>query len=77
MADIPDLKQARRVLCVQPHYDDNDIGAGGTIASLAAAGADVWYLTATDDLVGVLDASLSDEEARRRLGKRWTEIEDD
>jgi LmbE family N-acetylglucosaminyl deacetylase len=67
VAQIPDLKQAQRVLCVQPHYDDNDIGAGGTIAALAAAGAEVWYLTATDDLVGVLDASLSDEEARRRL----------
>ena len=36
-------------------------------AALAAAGAEVWYLTATDDLVGVLDASLSDEEARARL----------
>jgi LmbE family N-acetylglucosaminyl deacetylase len=67
VSHIPDLKQARRVLCVQPHYDDNDIGAGGTIAALAAAGAEIWYLTATNDLMGVLDASLSDEEARARL----------
>jgi hypothetical protein len=29
---IPDLLRARRLLCVQPHYDDNDIGAGGTLA---------------------------------------------
>jgi LmbE family N-acetylglucosaminyl deacetylase len=28
----PDVFSARRVLCVQPHYDDNDIGAGGTLA---------------------------------------------
>jgi LmbE family N-acetylglucosaminyl deacetylase len=64
---IPDLRQARRVLCVQPHYDDNDIGAGGTIAALAAAGAEIHYLTVTDDLVGVLDASLSDDDARAGL----------
>ncbi len=64
---IPDLARARRLLCVQPHYDDNDIGAGGTIASLAAAGAEVFYLTVTDDLVGVLDTNLSDAEATARL----------
>ena len=55
------------MLCVQPHYDDNDIGAGGTIAALAAAGAEVHYLTVTDDLVGVLDPSLSDADAKARL----------
>lgn len=64
---IPDLMRARRVLCVQPHYDDNDIGAGGTIAALAAAGAEVHYLTVTDDLVGVLDRELDDAAALGRL----------
>jgi len=63
----PDLSTARTVLCVQPHYDDNDIGAGGTIAALSEAGADVYYLTATDDLVGVIDDTLSPEEAARQL----------
>ena len=58
MSFVPDVSTARRPLCVQPHYDDNDLGAGGTIASLAARGAEVAYLTATDDLVGVKDASL-------------------
>ena len=62
-----ELAGAGRVLAVQPHYDDNDIGAGGTLAALASAGAEVHYLTVTDDLVGVLDASLSDVEARARL----------
>lgn len=64
---IPDLLRAQRLLCVQPHYDDNDIGAGGTIARLALAGAEVHYLTVTDDLVGVLDRELSDAAARGRL----------
>jgi LmbE family N-acetylglucosaminyl deacetylase len=67
MAFVPDLSQARRLLCVQPHYDDNDLGAGGTIAALAARGAEVFYVTATDDLVGVRDDGLSDEEARTLL----------
>jgi N,N'-diacetylchitobiose non-reducing end deacetylase len=64
---IPDLLRARRVLCVQPHYDDNDIGAGGTLAALAAAGAEIHYLTVTDDLVGVLDRELDDAAARERI----------
>jgi LmbE family N-acetylglucosaminyl deacetylase len=64
---IPDLMRARRVLCVQPHYDDNDIGAGGTIAALADAGAEVHYLTVTDDLVGVLDREVDDATALGHL----------
>lgn len=62
-----DLSSAKRVLCIQPHYDDNDLGAGGTIAALAQGGAEVVYLTVTDDLVGVLDESLSDGEATAQL----------
>lgn len=64
---VVELLTAERVLCVQPHYDDNDIGAGGTLATLADAGARLEYLTVTDDLLGVLDAELSDAEASTRL----------
>jgi LmbE family N-acetylglucosaminyl deacetylase len=64
---IPDLLRVRRILCVQPHYDDNDIGAGGTLARLAESGAELHYLTVTDDVVGVLDRELDDAEARSRL----------
>lgn len=64
---IPDLYQAKKVLCVQPHYDDNDIAAGGTIAALHDGGAMIIYLTVTDDLVGVIDPSLPDEVAAARL----------
>ncbi len=63
----PDIMQARRVLAVQPHYDDNDIGAGGLLALLAACGAEIDYLTITDDLIGVVDETLSDGEATARL----------
>lgn len=61
------LRDAQRVLCVQPHYDDNDLGIGGTVAALSDTGAEVHYLTATDDLIGVLDPELPDDEATRRL----------
>jgi LmbE family N-acetylglucosaminyl deacetylase len=67
LIEIPDLRHARRVLAVQPHYDDNDIAAGGTLAALADAGAELVYLTVSDDLLGVRDATLSDAEARARL----------
>jgi LmbE family N-acetylglucosaminyl deacetylase len=42
---IPDLSTAKRVLAVQPHYDDNDLAAGGTLAALAAEGraGTGWY----------------------------------
>jgi LmbE family N-acetylglucosaminyl deacetylase len=64
---LEELTRAERVLCVQPHYDDNDIAAGGTIALLANTNVEVVYLTVTDDLAGVLDPNLPDEEAVQQL----------
>jgi N,N'-diacetylchitobiose non-reducing end deacetylase len=61
------ILDARRVLAVQPHYDDNDIGCAGTMTLLARAGAEVCYVTVTDDLAGVLDPDLDDDVARRQL----------
>ena len=60
---MPDLFSAKQVLCIQPHYDDNDIAAGGTIRLLREQGAEISYITVTDDLVGVVDDSLSNEAA--------------
>jgi N,N'-diacetylchitobiose non-reducing end deacetylase len=64
---IPNIFDAKRVLCIQPHYDDNDIAVAGTLAFLKQNGAELFYLTATDDLMGVVDHSLSDEEAAQAL----------
>ena len=63
----PNLLSARRLLAIQPHYDDNDISAGGTLAALAEAGAEVYYLTVTNDLVGVIDDQLTPPEATHQL----------
>ncbi len=57
----------KRVLCVQPHYDDNDIAVGGTLAALHDRGIEIHYLTVTDDLIGVNDPSLTDEAAVAQL----------
>jgi LmbE family N-acetylglucosaminyl deacetylase len=64
---MPDLFSAKRILCIQPHYDDNDIAAAGILAQLARNGAELFYLTATDDLMGVVDTSLSNEAAAAAL----------
>lgn len=64
---IPNMFDAKRILCIQPHYDDNDIAAAGVLMQLAKQGAELFYLTATDDLMGVVDISLSDVEAANAL----------
>lgn len=64
---IPNLFDAKRILCIQPHYDDNDIAAAGILTQLAKNGAELFYVTATDDLMGVVNTSLSDEEATSTL----------
>jgi LmbE family N-acetylglucosaminyl deacetylase len=63
----PDMTFAKRILCVQPHYDDNDIGAAGTLKQLQQNGAELFYLTVTNDLMGVVDTSLSPEAAAEAL----------
>jgi LmbE family N-acetylglucosaminyl deacetylase len=73
MSAHPDLFQAKTVLAIQPHYDDNDLGAGGTLAALHHAGARLIYLTVTDDQVGVLDASLTREAAQTALRREQAE----
>ena len=64
---IPDFFSAKRILCIQPHYDDNDIAAAGILSRLAQGGAELFYLTATDDLMGVVDTTLSNTEAAQSL----------
>ena len=34
----PDIMSAKRVLCIQPLPDDNEIGMGGVVAALAGLG---------------------------------------
>ncbi|MBQ0070309.1 MAG: PIG-L family deacetylase, partial [Spirochaetales bacterium] len=50
----PSLRGLKKVLCVQPHPDDNEIGMGGIICSLVEQGTQVDYLTVTDGSLGDL-----------------------
>ena len=50
----PALTGIRKLLCIQPHPDDNEIGMGGIIAKLVAEGTQVDYLTVTDGSLGDL-----------------------
>ena len=45
----PGIEDIKTALFVQPHPDDNQIGAGGLIAKLVDSGAEVYELTVCDD----------------------------
>ena len=69
---VPELLSMRRVLCVQAHPDDAEVGAGATVARLTRGGSEVVYLTVTDGGVGTTDASIAPPELariRRREGE--------
>ncbi len=55
---IPPLLGAQKALVVQPHPDDAEWGAGGTIAALAAGGTEVVYVTVTDGSWGSTDPNV-------------------
>src|SRR5690625_1706175 len=48
----PTIDECQKVLCIQPHPDDNEIGMGGIIAKLAKKGCEIHYLTVTDGRLG-------------------------
>ena len=49
MCEPPKMKSIKRALFIQPHPDDNQIAAGGTIAWLIDQGVEVFELTVLDD----------------------------
>ena len=70
---IPELEKCRNLLCIQPHPDDNEVGAGATIAKLAGNGCRITYLTVTDGSKGTDDPRISVQEL---AGIRRKETED-
>jgi len=58
----PDIMNCTRVLCIQPHPDDNEIGMGGIIAKLARKGCEIHYLTVTNGDMGSSDPAISPEQ---------------
>lgn len=60
------LPAFRQVLVIAPHPDDESIGAGGTIARLAQAGAEVHVIVVTDGEATIGSPHRPAETARRR-----------
>lgn len=58
----PKLKGVKKVICVQPHPDDNEVGMGGAIAKLIKDGCEVHYITVTDGSLGLVDDSMTHEQ---------------
>lgn len=52
MLGLPDLLEVKSVLAVEPHPDDNEVGAGATVKLLTSGGVRVVYLTVTDGRAG-------------------------
>ncbi|GMA61598.1 PIG-L family deacetylase [Alicyclobacillus fastidiosus] len=56
---MKDVQQVKSLVCVQPHPDDNEVGAGGLVATLAHQGCRIVFVTVTDGRYGSSDPSLS------------------
>lgn len=52
---VPQISEAKCILCVQPHSDDNEIAMGATIKKLSDSGCEIHYLTVTDGRLGTED----------------------
>ena len=63
-APFPKVQSFNRYLFVGPHPDDIEIGAGATVASLAAQGKSICFLICTDGRYGTvnLKEKISEEE---------------
>lgn len=48
LLSAPDIMTFKKIVCIQPHPDDNEIGMGGIIAVLAKNGCEVHYLNVTN-----------------------------
>ncbi len=59
---VPDLLKTDSLLCIQPHPDDMEIGAGGTLAKMAASGVIITALTVTDGSAGTYDPTVNQDE---------------
>ncbi len=66
---IPSLESIKVALFIQPHADDNEIGAGGTIAYLKSIGVEVYGLTVTDDrfIEGATTPTVRQKEAMEAM----------
>lgn len=58
----PPIEECKKVLCIQPHPDDNEVGMGGIIAYLADRDCEIHYLTVTDGRLGDMGTPYTPDE---------------
>ncbi|AAM25112.1 LmbE family N-acetylglucosaminyl deacetylase [Caldanaerobacter subterraneus subsp. tengcongensis MB4] len=59
---LPPILEVKNVLCVQPHPDDNEIGAGGFLSILKEKGAKITFVTVTDGRKGLPTREITHDE---------------
>lgn len=64
---IPDILSMRTVVAFSPHPDDNEVGAGATLARLIQTGATVHWAVATDGSVGTEQVGATPDGAPMQL----------
>lgn len=68
---LPTLMEVPSVVVIEPHPDDNEVGAGGLVKRWTDAGVAVTFLTVTDGRAGTEDPTGSAEQmVRTRMGER-------
>ncbi len=65
----PKIEDAKRVLCIQPHSDDNEIGMGATIKKLSNMGCEIHYLTITDGRLGTNNQKIKPDDLKKKRKK--------
>ena len=74
----PKIDEIKKILCIQPHPDDNEIGMGGIISYLTSKGVQVDYLTVTDGSlgdIGIIEGDLKEDVDFKRYIKEHFEVE--
>ncbi len=59
---LPPLLDVQSIVCVQPHPDDNEIGAAGTLMALAARSCKIIFVTVTDGRAGLPHPAMTSAE---------------
>ena len=72
-APFPKVNSFERYLFVGPHPDDIEIGAGATVAALAAQGKNICFLICTDGRYGTVN--LKEPVSEEELAAIRTEVD--
>ncbi len=62
LLNLPHVLDVKKVICVQPHPDDNEIGMAGTLLELADRGCEIVFVTVTDGRSGVYDENRQSQD---------------